>query len=74
MAEKYITRSEAADYIASLGLRCTCGTLGKMATTGGGPAYRVFGNRACYTVPDLDTWIEAKISPLMCSTSTGVQS
>ena len=74
MTAKYLTRAEAADYVSAQGLPCAKGTLGKMATTGGGPIYRVFGKRAVYTPEDLQTWIAAKISPPKCSTSMGLPS
>ena len=69
MPEKYHTRAEASDYIESVGLPCTKATLGKLASTGGGPAYRMFGNRAVYTLDDLNAWIDAKLSAPRRSTS-----
>ncbi|MEC9368468.1 MAG: hypothetical protein VX871_07225 [Pseudomonadota bacterium] len=44
-------------------------TLQKMATLGGGPVYRIFGNRAVYTVNDLDAWAEAKLTAPRSTTS-----
>lgn len=69
MSEKYLTRGEAAEYVQAKGLRCAKGTLSTMATNGGGPFYRVFGNRSCYSPNDLDLWIESRLSAPRCSTS-----
>ena len=63
-------RREAADYLTRVrGLRTSWRTLQKMATVGGGPAYRIYGNKAVYTDQDLDDWADAKLSPLRRSTS-----
>ena len=40
-----------------------------MATTGGGPPYQIYGNKAVYTEPNLDKYAEAKLSALRSSTS-----
>jgi hypothetical protein len=66
---EYLTRPEAAAHLTARGLRITRNTLQKMATVGGGPTYRRFGNLALYTVADLDLWAEAKLSPPRRSTS-----
>ena len=50
------------------GLRITKTTLQKLATTGGGPDYAIFGNRALSTVEQLDRWAKSKLKP-RCSTS-----
>jgi hypothetical protein len=60
---RYRDRAEAADYLTEdKGLKTSKNTLQKWATTGGGPLYRRFGNRAVYTVEDLDAWAERKLS------------
>ena len=69
MQTKYLTRPEAADYLASSGLPVAKTTLQKFATVGGGPTYRIFGNRALYTPADLDAWAREKLSAPRCSTS-----
>lgn len=69
MEARYLTRTEAAEYIRGHGLRYSAATLQKLATTGGGPVYRRFGNRAVYTEADLDAWIEQKLSAPKRSTS-----
>lgn len=67
--ERYLDRSEAADYINGLGLPISKLTLQKWATTGGGPMYRRFGKRAVYLVSDLNAWVRSKMSLPMASTS-----
>lgn len=67
--QRYYSRNEAADLIKSRGLPITRNTLQKYATTGGGPVYRRFGNRAVYLAADLDAWIEEKLSSPRASTS-----
>ena len=54
-------RKAAAAYICSRGLSITPGTLQKFASVGGGPRYSVFGNKAVYTAPDLDSWIDERL-------------
>lgn len=59
---RFRSRRGAADYLTGQGLKTSWRTLQKFATVGGGPRYRIFGNRAVYTEPDLDEWIEARMS------------
>jgi hypothetical protein len=66
---KYLTRSEASAYLASRGVSYTTATLQKLVTRGGGPAYRLMGNRALYTTADLDAWIDHKITAPRTSSS-----
>jgi hypothetical protein len=40
-----------------------------MATTGGGPPYQRFGNKAVYTQSNLDNWAEQKLTAPKRSTS-----
>ena len=69
METRYLTRTKAAEYIRGQGLRYSAATLQKLATTGGGPVYRRFGNRAVYTTANLDEWIKHKLSAPTRSTS-----
>ncbi len=66
---KRFLRKEAAAYIREQhGLPCTPNTLQKYATTGGGPEYQIFGNRAIYTDTGLDSWVEKKLTtPRSCT-------
>ena len=68
---KYLSRPEAADYVReTFGVPCTKTTLGKLASIGGGPAYRKFGCRALYTVEDLASWVDSRLSAPRLSTAT----
>ena len=69
MQAHYLDRREAAQYLTERGLKTSWRTLQKMATTGGGPRYRVFGIRSVYTAEDLDAWADAKLSAPRFSTS-----
>jgi hypothetical protein len=67
---QYLTRPEAAKHLTEeRGLPITKGTLQKMATTGGGPPYQRFGNKAVYTQKNLDNWAEQKLTAPKRSTS-----
>ncbi len=69
MNKKYLTRLEAAEYVTSRGIPLAKNTLQKMATVGGGPLYRRFGNRSLYKAKDLDAWIAERVSSPRRSTS-----
>lgn len=70
MRNRYYDRREAAEYLTEQrGLKISKNTLQKLACIGGGPVYRVFGIRSVYTVADLDTWADAKLSAPRRSTS-----
>jgi len=69
MHPTYRDRKGAADYLTQRGMKMSWRTLQKFATTGGGPRYRIFGNRALYTDPDLNEWADAKLSEPRFSTS-----
>ena len=69
MSDNYLLRPEAADFLTDRGFPTTKNTLQKFATTGGGPVYRIFGNRALYTREDLLDWAAAKLSSPRRSTS-----
>ncbi|MBT3016836.1 MAG: helix-turn-helix domain-containing protein [Candidatus Thiodiazotropha sp. (ex Clathrolucina costata)] len=63
MCKQYLTRKEAAEYLKEQGLPVSPNTLQKYATVGGGPEYKIFGNKAVYTESDLDQWAENKLLP-----------
>jgi hypothetical protein len=61
--DRFLSRSEAAEYLTSRGLRIAKQTLARIAaTSNSGPVYRLFGTRAIYRVADLDAWAEARAS------------
>ena len=66
---RFINREQAADYLTGQGLPVAKGTLQKLATVGGGSAYRRFGKYAVYLTADLDTWAAQKLSSPRHSTS-----
>jgi hypothetical protein len=66
---EYLKRPEAADHLSKRGLKITKHTLQKMATTGGGPPYQIFGNISVYTPAGLDAWADAKLRAPKHSTS-----
>lgn len=66
---EYLTRKQAADYCRERGIPVTAGTLQKKASTGGGPPYQIFGNKALYTRPAMDAWISEELSAPRRSTS-----
>lgn len=53
---EYLNRSEAARYQRQKYGTGSVSTLAKLASTGGGPRYVVFGGRALYTKAWLDEW------------------
>ena len=73
MPDTYMLRPEAAEFLTERGFSTTKNTLQKYATTGGGPIYRIFGNRALYTGDDLLCWAEAKLSTPRRSTSDAAE-
>ena len=60
--QRYLDRNEQVEYLKERGLRVTKNTLQKLATTGGGPEYQIFGNKAVSTPEALDAWVAAKLS------------
>ena len=56
-------------YLTAKGLPTTKGTLQKKATTGGGPPYQLWGNKAVYTPENLDVYAEEQLREPRRSTS-----
>jgi hypothetical protein len=69
MSEKYLTRAEAAAYLTERGLPISKNTLQKMACLGGGPPYRIFGNKALHRPSELVEWASTKLAAPKRSTS-----
>ena len=59
---QYLSRSEAAAFLAGLGIPIAKSTLQKYASTGGGPDYKKFGTRVLYTKEGLLDWAGKKMS------------
>jgi hypothetical protein len=69
MQTKKRARKGASAFLNERGYPTTPNTLTKLASTGGGPIYRLFGNRALYEDDDLLAWAESKLSAPRRSTS-----
>jgi hypothetical protein len=68
-ANRWLTRTEASAFLATLGIERKPQTLAAYAVRGGGPAYRLFGRKPYYAVADLEAWVEEKFSPVYRTTS-----
>ena len=62
--QRYLDRNEQVEYLKERGLRVTKNTLQKLATTGGGPEYQIFGNKAVSTPEALDAWVDITIGAM----------
>jgi hypothetical protein len=69
MEKLFLTRQDAAEFLTQRGLPVTKNQFQKLATTGGGPEYSIFGNRAVYSPENLLAWAEAKLTASRKSTS-----
>jgi hypothetical protein len=67
--KRFLTRRESADFLTEEGFPITFGTLQKLASVGGGPIYRLYGNKSAYEPPHLIEWAEARLSAPRSSTS-----
>jgi len=66
----FLRRAAAAEYIQRVyGFGCSKRTLAKLACVGGGPRFRMAGRVPLYPRDELDRWAQAKIGPLIKSTS-----
>lgn len=70
MDMEIFTRTQAARFLQSHGLRTTAASLATMATRGGGPKFLKFGRYAQYRRSDLLEWMRLRCSGLLDSTST----
>ncbi len=68
MTPKYLSRKEAAAFLSQEGFPTAMATLEKLASIGGGPAFRKFGRRVIYDPTDLLAWAEGRARK-MTSTS-----
>ena len=63
-------RADAARYVReNHGIPCAAATLAKLASIGGGPAFRKAGKFPIYSRDDLDAWANRRLGKLVCSTS-----
>jgi hypothetical protein len=65
-----LRRDQAAEYIRiNYGFPCTRSWLAKLASVGGGPAFRKAGRYPLYDLPDLDDWAKNRIGQRVRSTA-----
>ena len=67
--ETFLTRAQAAALLTELGYPTRTTTLATKVTRGGGPVFRVFGNRALYRASDLVAWAQSRLSAPRVSSS-----
>lgn len=71
--EQYLTRQEVSDYLKTRwNLTYSPKTLQKLAVTGGGPQYCIFGNKAVSTSVWIDNWVREKMTAPRVSTSESI--
>ena len=56
-----LSRSEAAAYLADLGIRIKPQTLAVYAVSDKGPRYRIIAKRAIYLASDVRVWAEQQL-------------
>lgn len=66
---EYLRRDAAADYLRENYGLYTRATLAKLAVSGDGPPFRMFGRFPVYTREDLDEWIQSRLSKPVSSTA-----
>jgi len=64
-----LTREKAAAYLLQAGFPITKSRLAKLAMTGDGPEYRIWGRRALYRADALLKWADDRASSPIQSTS-----
>jgi hypothetical protein len=64
-----LTREQVAEALTNAGFPVRHATLATKATRGGGPPYRLFGNKPLYRWSDALAWAEARLSAPRRSTS-----
>jgi hypothetical protein len=69
--DRLLRRTEAAKYVTeTYGIPCSPKTLAKLAcVSSDGPPFRMAGRIPLYPKPNLDSWAQNKIGPLVRSTS-----
>ena len=67
--EALLTRAAAANALREAGYPVARATLATLASRGGGPPYRRFGRVPLYRWGDLLSWAEARLGPMIRSTS-----
>ena len=70
MGKMFLRRRDAGRYLREKFGFCSEKSLAKMATMGGGPAFRKAGPAVLYELDELDRWALAKIGAPQSSTSS----
>ena len=58
------TRSQASDYLKSLGIRMTLSTLARLSCQGKAPKYAIIGKKSYYKKEWLDEWVDEQMIPI----------
>jgi hypothetical protein len=66
-----LLRVPTADALTAAGYPVKPKTLATKATRGGGPPYRLFGQRALYRWGDALAWAQSRLTPPRANTSEG---
>jgi hypothetical protein len=67
--EALMTRRAGASALTDAGFPTASATLATLATRGGGPIFRRYGNRVIYRWADLMDWAQSRLSAPLRSTS-----
>lgn len=67
--QKALLRCAAAEFLTDSGYPIRPNHLAKLASIGGGPKFRKFGNRPIYDPDDLLAWAEERAGEKVSSTS-----
>jgi len=65
----FLTRKQAIAALGEYGIPISDRTLATMATRGGGPVFRHFGQRVLYKREDLLTWAHGRLGKPCANTS-----
>jgi len=67
-----LRRRDASEYLRKThGLEAAPTTLAKLAVTGGGPEYDLWGRIPYYPIKKLDEWVMARLSPRRSTSDRG---
>jgi hypothetical protein len=66
---KYLTRQEAAERCADMGLPIAPATLAKFVTVGGGPIVTKWGRAARYREDHLTAWVNSRLREFKSSSA-----
>lgn len=67
--DQLLPRRETAQALTEAGFPTSAATLATMVSRGGGPPYRLFGRKPLYRWADALQWAQAKLGPVVRSSS-----